>query len=153
MAKSYVKFEVAKEVVEKTLDAVRLAKQTGAVRKGVNEVTKSVERGLASLVVLAEDIEPEEVVMHIPALCEQKKITYVYVPTKLELGKAIGMNVPCSSVAIEKAGSGEASMKEVISRVSGKAPEEKAEQKAKPAEASKQQKQKKQEKQSDKEGA
>ena len=121
MAKSYVKFEVTKEVAGKTIDALRLAKQTGSVRKGINEVTKSVERGLALLVVMAEDIDPEEVAMHIPSLCDQKKIPYAYVPTKIELGNSIGLNVPCSSVAIEKAGEGEHAMKEVISKVTGKA--------------------------------
>jgi large subunit ribosomal protein L7Ae len=120
MAKSYVKFEVTKEVAGKTIDALRLAKQTGSVRKGINEVTKSVERGLALLVVMAEDIDPEEVAMHIPSLCDQKKIPYAYVPTKIELGNSIGLNVPCSSVAIEKAGEGEHAMKEVISKVTGK---------------------------------
>ncbi len=148
MAKSYVKFEVSKEVSEKALEAVRLAKQSGTVRKGVNEVTKSVERGLSTLVILAEDIEPEEVVMHIPTLCEQKKISYVYVPTKLELGKAIGMSVPCSSVAIEKAGEAQSAINEVISRVTGKAPEKKeSEQKEKKPEqhAKKEKKEQKQE--------
>lgn len=130
MAKSYVKFEVTKEVAEKTLEAIRLAKQSGTVRKGVNEVTKSVERGLASFVVMAEDIDPEEIVMHIPMLCDQRKIAYSYVPTKMELGKAIGMNIPCSSVAIERAGEGEAAIKEIVGRVSGKAAQESREVKA-----------------------
>ena len=53
MAKSYEKFEVPKEIADKSLEALRLARQGGAVRKGVNEVTKSIERGLASLVYIA----------------------------------------------------------------------------------------------------
>lgn len=126
MAKSYVKFEVSKEVSDKALEAVRLARQKGSVKKGINEVTKSIERNLATLVVLAGDVEPEEVVMHIPTLCEQKKIALVYVPTKVEVGNAVGINVPCSAVAIEKAGDGEATVKEVISKLTGKAPEAKA---------------------------
>ena len=126
MAKSYVKFQVTKDVADKALEAVRLAKQSGSVRKGINEVTKSVERNLASLVVIAEDVEPEEVVMHIPTLCEQKKIAFVYVPTKQDIGTAIGINVPCSAVAIEKAGSGESAVKEVIAKVTGKSTPESA---------------------------
>lgn len=136
MAKSYVKFQVSRDVADKALEAVRLAKQSGSVKKGINEVTKSVERNLASLVVIAEDVEPEEVVMHIPTLCEQKKIAFVYVPTKAEVGNAIGINVPCSAVSIEKAGTGEAAVKEVISKVSGKSasePRSEAKKEAKPA--------------------
>ncbi|MGB9732794.1 MAG: 50S ribosomal protein L7Ae [Candidatus Micrarchaeia archaeon] len=120
MAKSYVKFEVSKDVADKIVEAVRLAKQSGAIKKGANEVTKSVERGLATFVVIAEDVEPEEVVMHIPTLCEQKKIPYAYVPTKEILGKAAGLNVPCTSVAVEKAGQAESAIKEIVSRITGK---------------------------------
>jgi len=129
MAKSYVKFEVSKEVADKIVEAVRLAKQSGNVRKGANEVTKSIERGLATFVVIAEDVEPEEVVMHIPTLCEQKKIPYAYVPTKEALGKAVGLNVPCTSIAIEKAGQAEGAIKDIISRITGKEVKEQKESK------------------------
>ncbi len=119
MAKSYVNFTVSNEVVAKTLEALQLAKQSGAVRKGANEVTKSVERGLATFVVLAEDVEPEEVVVHIPKLCEQKKIAYSYVPKKVDLGKAIGMSVPCAAVAIETQGTAANAIKDVVSKITG----------------------------------
>ena len=107
------KQEVPKEIVDKSLEALRLAKQTGSVKKGVNEVTKSVERGLATLVLVAGDVEPAEVVMHLPTICEQKKISIVYVPAKLDLGKAVGLSVPCAAASIEKAGEGQAALKEV----------------------------------------
>ena len=119
MAKSYVKFEVSNEVVSKTYEALQMARQASPVRKGANEVTKSIERGLASFVVIAGDVEPEEVVMHLPLLCEQKKIAFTYVPSKLELGKAIGMTVPCAAVAVENPGNAANSIKEIISRVTG----------------------------------
>ena len=122
MAKSYVKFEVSKEVSDKSLEALRLATQNGVIRKGINEVTKSVERGLATFVVIAEDVEPEEVVVHLPTICEQKKVPFVYVPTKEAIGKAVGINVPGAAVAVEKNGSAEAAIKDVVSRVTGKAP-------------------------------
>lgn len=133
MAKSYVKFEAPKEIADKSLEALRLAKQSGSVKKGVNEVTKSIERGLATLVLLASDVEPEEVVMHIPTLCEQKKIAIVFIPAKLDLGKAVGLNVPCAAASIEKAGEGAAQLKEVTIwsvRMMGGKPETKAEAKA-----------------------
>ncbi len=119
MAKSYVKFEVSDEVAAKTYEALQLAKQSGTIRKGANEVTKSVERGLASFVVIAGDVDPEEVVVHIPSLCEQKKVPYSYVPNKADLGKAIGMNVPCTAIAVEGQGSASGAIKDVISKVTG----------------------------------
>jgi large subunit ribosomal protein L7Ae len=120
MAKSYVKFEVSKDVAGKIAETLRLAKQSGTIRKGANEVTKSVERGLANFVVIAEDVDPEEVVMHIPTLCEQKKIPFGYLPTKLDLGKAIGINVPCAAASIEKPGESEHAMKDVIAKLTGR---------------------------------
>jgi large subunit ribosomal protein L7Ae len=122
MAKSYVKFEVSNDVVSKTYEALQLAKQSGTIRKGSNEVTKSVERGLASFVVIAGDVEPEEVVVHLPSLCEQKKIAYSYVPSKLDLGKSIGLNVPCTAIAVENAGSAANAIKEITAKVTGSAP-------------------------------
>lgn len=119
MAKSYVKFEVSNDVVAKTYEALQLVKQSGVVRKGSNEVTKSVERGLASFVVIAGDVDPEEVVMHIPMICEQKKVPYSYVPSKLDLGKSIGLNVPCTAVAVENQGKAESSIKDIIAKVTG----------------------------------
>src|SRR5207244_1297765 len=59
----YVRFEMPKELVDKTYQSIELAKETGKVRKGTNEVTKLVERGEAQFVVLAEDVSiPAEVV-------------------------------------------------------------------------------------------
>jgi large subunit ribosomal protein L7Ae len=122
MAKSYVKFEVSNDVVSKTYEALQMVKQSGKVRKGANEVTKSVEQGLATFVVIAGDVEPEEVVIHIPKICEAKKIAYSYVPSKLELGKSIGLNVPCTAVAVENAGSAQHNISDIISKVTGVAP-------------------------------
>ena len=42
--------------------------------------------------------------MHIPALCEEKEITCVIVPSREDLGAASGLNVPTSAVAIVKEG-------------------------------------------------
>ncbi|MEM3781641.1 MAG: ribosomal L7Ae/L30e/S12e/Gadd45 family protein [Candidatus Micrarchaeaceae archaeon] len=106
--------ETPKEIVDKALSAIKLARQDGVVRKGVNEVTKSLERGLATLVVVANDVNPKEVVMHLPGLCEQHKTPIVYVPAKLDLGKAVGLNVPCSSAAVEKEGAAGSLIKEIM---------------------------------------
>lgn len=139
---SYVDIEVSNEVVAKTYEALQLARQNGRIRKGANEVTKSVERGLASFVVVATDVKPEEVVMHIPMLCKQKKITYSFVPSKLELGKSIGMTVPCAAIAVENAGGAASAIKDITARIgspkpSGEAPKQAAAAAEKPKEAAK----------------
>ena len=121
----YVDIEVSNEVVAKTYEALQLAKQNGRIRKGANEVTKSVERGLASFVVVATDVKPEEVVMHIPMLCKQKNIAYSFVPSKLDLGKSIGLTVPCAAIAVENAGGGASAIKDITARI-GAAPKSEA---------------------------
>ena len=115
---AYVKFQVPKELSEKTYDAVEKARDSGKTRKGVNEVTKAIERGAAKLVVMAEDVDPEEVMMHIPVICEEKKIAYSYVPSKSELGKAAGLEVPTSSIAIVEEGEGKKLIEEIAKKTS-----------------------------------
>ena len=118
--KSYVKFETPKEVADKTLQAVEMARDTGKIRKGTNEVTKAIDNGSALLVILAEDIDPEEIVMHIPMLCEEKNVPLVYVPTKNDLGNAAGIQRSCASIAIVEAGNAEGTVKDVISKLGKK---------------------------------
>ncbi len=101
----HIKFKTPPEVAEKAYEAVKKARETeGKVRRGVNETTKAVERGIAKLVVVAEDVEPPEVVMHLPLLCEEKKVPYIYVPSKKRLGEAAGLQVGAAAVAVVEPG-------------------------------------------------
>jgi large subunit ribosomal protein L7Ae len=105
MGKSiYVLFDMPKELYEKTYEIVEIARDSGKLRRGSNEVTKLIERGQAKFVVMSEDIQPEEILAHIPPLCEEKGIPYSYVPSKQELGSAAGLDVPTASVAVIDAG-------------------------------------------------
>jgi large subunit ribosomal protein L7Ae len=117
MAKAYVKFTVPKELSDKVLQLVEIVKNTGKLKRGTNETTKSVERNLAKLVIIAEDVDPEEIVMHLPILCEEKKVSYVYVPSKLELGKASGIDVAAASLAIIDPGEGKDLLSEIIDSI------------------------------------
>ncbi len=86
---------------------VEKAKKTGKVDKGTNEVTKAIERGVAKLVVYAADVEPKEIVAHLPIICKEKGIPCVEVDSKQKLGLAIGLGVNASAVAIIDAGEAE----------------------------------------------
>jgi large subunit ribosomal protein L7Ae len=83
---------------------VEKARKTGKVEKGTNEVTKAIERGTAKLVVYAADVEPKEIIQHIPALCKEKGIPCQEVDSRQKLGIAVGIQVPCSSIAVIEAG-------------------------------------------------
>lgn len=107
--------QVPKEKIEKALEAIEVAKKTGKIKKGTNEVTKVVERGLAKLVVLAKDTNPKEIIMHLPVLCKEKNIPFVVVPSREELGGAAGLSVATSSVAIVKEGESKELIKELSS--------------------------------------
>ena len=122
MAKSYVKFETPKDVQSKALEAITVAADTGKIRKGSNETTKAIESGVAALVVIAEDVDPEEVVMHLPMICGEKNVPYCYVATKKELGAAGGLGVPCAAMAIEKPGNAAELVKSIAEKVGKIAP-------------------------------
>ncbi|MFA5077322.1 MAG: 50S ribosomal protein L7Ae [Candidatus Micrarchaeia archaeon] len=113
----YVKNPTPDEVKGKIAEALSMVKDTGKIRKGVNEVTKAIEKKTAMLVIVAEDVQPPEVVMHIPILCEEKGIPCAYVNTKKELGTAAGLIVPTSSVAIENAGGAKELVNDIIKRL------------------------------------
>lgn len=117
MGKSYVKFETPKDVVAKALEAITVSNDSGRIRKGANETTKAVESSTAQLVVIAEDVEPEEVVVHLPALCAEKGIPYCYVPTKKELGAAAGLPVPSAAIAIDKPGNSAEMVKGIVEKI------------------------------------
>ncbi|MDD1767280.1 MAG: 50S ribosomal protein L7Ae [Methanomassiliicoccales archaeon] len=102
----YVRFEMPKELQDKAYEIVEIARDTGKVKKGSNEVTKLVERGEAVLVVMAEDVQPPEILAHLPLLCEERNIAYAYVPSKAELGNASGLEKPTAAVAVVDIGKG-----------------------------------------------
>ena len=83
---------------------VEKAKKTGKVDKGANEVTKAVELGVAKLVLYAADVDPKEIIAHIPVLCKEKNIPFGEADKKEKLGIAAGLSVSCSSVAVINSG-------------------------------------------------
>jgi large subunit ribosomal protein L7Ae len=113
----YVKFETPKDLVGAIYEAVRLAKQSGKVRKGTNETTKAIERGTSKLVVIAEDVEPPEVVAHLPILCEDRNAAYIFVPSKQQLGASLGIDVGSAAATIMEAGEAQHIVDQVISSI------------------------------------
>lgn len=97
----------------RALEAVELARTTGKIKKGTNEVTKAIERGTAKLVLVAKDVSPPEVVMHLPLLGKEKGVPVIEVPSKEELGAAAGLSVPAVSVAVVQEGESKAIIKEI----------------------------------------
>ena len=112
----FVRFETPKELGSQIYEAVEKARSTGRVAKGANEVTKQVERGQAKFVVMAEDVSPEEILAHLPLLCEEKGVAYGYVPSKTELGTAAGLPVGTAAIAIMDAGAAGEAVEDVAKK-------------------------------------
>ncbi len=118
MAKPYfVKFETPKEISEAAYEALRQAKQTGKIRKGTNETTKAIERGIAKLVIIAEDVEPPEVVAHLPIICDERNVPFVFVPTRASMGPALGIEVGAASACIIESGDAQPLIDQVVTAV------------------------------------
>lgn len=114
----YVKFEIPNDIVNAVYEALRIAKQSGKVRKGTNETTKAIERGISKLVVVAEDVEPPEVVAHLPILCDERNASYVFVPSKKQLGESLGIDVGSAAATIIDAGDAQNIIEQILSSIS-----------------------------------
>jgi len=82
------------------LDMVQQAANYKQLKKGANEATKSLNRGKAEFIVMAADTEPLEILLHLPLLCEDKNVPYVFVPSKEALGRACGVSRPVISCSV-----------------------------------------------------
>lgn len=108
--------EISKDTQNKVYEAIEIAKATGKLKKGTNEVTKAIERGDAKLVVIASDVNPPEITMHIPLLSKEKNIPCVTVSSREELGASAGLDVTTSAVAIIHEGDAKKIIKEILGK-------------------------------------
>nr|QSL83338.1 FKBPd-CZ-tvmvS-L7Ae [synthetic construct] len=115
----YVRFEVPEDMQNEALSLLEKVRESGKVKKGTNETTKAVERGLAKLVYIAEDVDPPEIVAHLPLLCEEKNVPYIYVKSKNDLGRAVGIEVPCASAAIINEGELRKELGSLVEKIKG----------------------------------
>lgn len=114
----YVNYEVPPELAEEALHALEVARTSGGkLKRGTNEVTKIIERGQAKLVVIAEDVTPPEIVAHLPLLCDEKSVPYVFVSTRNELGAASGIDVPSATVVVVNAGESKKNIENIIAKI------------------------------------
>jgi large subunit ribosomal protein L7Ae len=113
----FIKFDVPDELENVALEALETARDTGKIKKGTNETTKAIERGIALLVFLGMDVTPEEIVVHIPPLCDEQGIPYIYIKKQNDLGAAAGLDVGSAAAAIVDAGKGKAAIEELIKKL------------------------------------
>jgi len=123
------------ENLDLVYELIEVAKATGKIKKGTNEATKAIEKGTAKFVAYAQDVNPKEVIMHIPLIAKEKGIPCVGVPKREELGSAAGLVVPTAAIAVINEGNGKKLLAELMSeekpakKEEAPAKEEKAEEK------------------------
>lgn len=88
------------DFTQKILDLVQQAANYKQLRKGANEATKTLNRGISEFIVMAADAEPLEILLHLPLLCEDKNIPYVFVKSKQALGRACGVSRPVIACSV-----------------------------------------------------
>ncbi|CAG8465230.1 7757_t:CDS:2 [Paraglomus brasilianum] len=79
------------ELTGQILGLVQQALHYKQLKKGANEATKTLNRGTAEFIVMTADTEPIEILLHLPLLCEDKNVPYVFIPSKTALGRACGV--------------------------------------------------------------
>ena len=96
-----------KPLTKQILELIATAANFKKIKKGANESTKTLNRGITELIVLAADAEPIEILLHLPLLCEDKNVPYVFVSSQKALGRACGVSRPVISVSIMKEDQGQ----------------------------------------------
>ena len=98
----HIEFETPQDVQEQVYEMVKSLGKDGKGRrkKGANEVTKSAERGTAQMGVMAENVNPGELLAHIPMICKEKEIPFIYVEAQAYLAEAAGMSTGTRTAAV-----------------------------------------------------
>ncbi|KAI5660115.1 hypothetical protein M9H77_28908 [Catharanthus roseus] len=102
-----------KKLSKRTFKLVRRAAENKCLKRGVKEVVKSIRRGNKGLCVIAGNISPIDVITHVPVLCEDSDIPYIYVTSKEDLASAGTTKRPtCCVLVLTKPTKGELSQEE-----------------------------------------
>ena len=94
-------FPKADKALQKEIfSLITKASQLKQIKKGANEATKTLNRGISDLIIIAADAKPLEIVLHLPLLCEDKNVPYVFVESQKLLGRSCGVSRPVIAVSI-----------------------------------------------------
>ena len=98
----HIAFETPKDIQEQVYELVKAIGKDGRgkIKKGANEVTKAAERGIASMIVMAENVNPGELLAHVPMICKEKGIPFIYVDDQGYLADSAGMTAGTRTAAV-----------------------------------------------------
>ncbi|CAG5122485.1 unnamed protein product, partial [Candidula unifasciata] len=88
------------------LKLIQQASKDKQLKKGVNEATKTLNRGHAELIALTADVGPIEILLQLPLLYRDKNVPYIFVLSKQALRRACGGSRPVITCSVtQKEGS------------------------------------------------
>ncbi|XP_050303270.1 H/ACA ribonucleoprotein complex subunit 2-like protein [Anthonomus grandis grandis] len=91
----------SKKLAKKCYKLLKKAiKQKTYVRCGLKDVQTRIRKGETGIVIFAGDVSPVDIMCHLPGVCEDKNIPYVYIPSRKDLGAAMGVKRGCLTVLI-----------------------------------------------------
>ena len=98
----HIAFETPKDIQEQVYELVKAIGKDGRgkIKKGANEVTKAAERGVATMIVMAENVNPGELLAHVPMICKEKGIPFIYVEDQGYLADSAGMTAGTRTAAV-----------------------------------------------------
>ena len=98
----HIAFETPKDIQEQVYELVKAIGKDGRgkIKKGANEVTKAAERGVATMIVMAVNVNPGELLAHVPMICKEKGIPFIYVEDQGYLADSAGMTAGTRTAAV-----------------------------------------------------
>jgi large subunit ribosomal protein L7Ae len=91
-----------------------------SITAGIQAVTRAVEKGSARMVIIANNVDPIELVVWLPTLCRANKIPYAIVKDKARLGEIVGRKT-CAAVAVKSVNAeDEAELTSLVKAVKGR---------------------------------
>uniref|UniRef100_A0A8D0VXM7 H/ACA ribonucleoprotein complex subunit 2 n=1 Tax=Sus scrofa TaxID=9823 RepID=A0A8D0VXM7_PIG len=91
----------SRKLTRKLYKCIKKAVKQKQIRRGVKEVQKFINKGEKGIMVLAGDTLPVEVYCHLPVMCEDRNLPYVYIPSKTDLGAAAGSKRPTCVIMVK----------------------------------------------------
>jgi len=80
----------------------KASKQKTYLRNGLKEVQGKIRKGERGIVIFAGDVSPVEIMCHLPAVCEEKEMPYIYTPSRMDIGAAMGVKRGTMTVMIRE---------------------------------------------------
>ncbi|EQC32142.1 hypothetical protein SDRG_10337 [Saprolegnia diclina VS20] len=89
-----------KKLTKKVYKLIKKSTKVKCTKRGVKEVVKAIRKGEKGMCIIAGDISPIDVISHIPVLCENNDIAYVFTPSKVDLGASAASKRPTSCIMV-----------------------------------------------------